>query len=141
MNTHLWISIGLGGLGVAAILANILISKKVKRRVTSIFESTKTEGASLHEKCMFCNIRTARQCPAVIVVCNYNLTISPVIGAITEIPIKNLHIISEGGLLQNGWYPWRNKQLVTLQDDRNSAQFVLGLDNSEKFKNLVKTND
>ena len=136
MNTYL--SISLGGIGVAVILASILVSKQVKRRWTSIFEGTETEGALLHEKCMLQTKR--KECPAVITVCNDNLTISPVIGAIMEIPIKNLHILSEGGFLQNSRYPWWNKQIVTLQDDRYSIQFSLGLDNSEKLKNIVKTN-
>ena len=136
MNTYL--SISLGGIGVVAILASILVSKQVKRRSADIFESTKIEGAILHEKCMLHTKR--KECPAVITVCNDNLTISPVIGAIVEIPVKNLHILSEGGFLQNSRYPWWNKQIVTLQDDRDSSQFSLGLDNSEKIKNNVKTN-
>lgn len=117
---------------------DIIVTRKVKRRSAYIFESTKIEGALLHEKCMLQTKR--KECPAVITVCNDNLTIYPVIGANIEIPIKNLHIMPEGGFLQNSRYPWWNKQIVTLQDDRDSSQFSLGLDNSEKLKNIVKTN-
>ena len=117
------VSIGIIGIIVAFLLIpiDIMVTRKVKRRWASIFESTKTEWAALHEKCMLQTKR--KECPAVITVCNDNLTISPVIGAIMEIPIKNSYIMSEGGFLVTERAKWATQERVKTGQEKSLLLF------------------
>jgi hypothetical protein len=120
-------------LGFLAIVASLMVSRRVTQKQEALFAASEVDGAILREKVM---IRDGWvECPGVAVVVNDTLILHSVLKGERRLPLSQITLTKETiSLRSRGW--WR-KRMLHLKAP-GTFRLAIGVKNPEPWRHLFR---